>query len=419
MPVYAFGHTSPVGKLYLGLNEVEHAHWGGDAAFYNRGTPPTISAFTATPDAFTAPSAPPAIALAWTVTGEDSLTLKEVVPYFQDDADGFVTPLTVPFESGGNDGGAELTAAASGAPYGDHYGYLRAGVGGLAARRGMIADESTSKVLALAGHRTTQNRPDNIHISWTGMPTSGQVYGRWVPTTGAAVDFTMSIRNEAAAWTQWAPGISFPPGTPFYEAHAANVAFAGIYNASSGLPRGRFYLYSDPERTRQINLRTVPIDHAAGVSRTPATNPLWTTIRGYGYVLTAQNATGKAVARVNVQRRRAPRISYFRMRAGSFRRNAFNNNHRWIIAEFEVDGYPRPSLSLTYAPGNRYAHPLRLTAADPRRRTVYDESAANPDLGVGDEQISILLGSGTAMYRLTATNVAGSVHSDFNYDWPV
>ena len=417
MPV-RIAQSAAADRIYFGAAEVDHLHIGDGPAIFDKRLVPVIASLTATPNAYVVSGTPPpSVYVNWDVSDEDSLVVQEIVPYFADNAAGVVTVLTP--DTVVNDGSVSLTAAAGGAPYADHYGYLAANVGRTGAARGSIADQATSKVLAVGGHRSVRNAPDNFHISWTGMPTSGSIYGRWVPNTGNHVDFTMGIRDEAATWTQWAPGIAFPQGTPFYEAHARNVGFAGAWNSATGLPAGKFFLYEDAARTQLINLRTVPISDGSALTRQLPHNANWAYVRNIGYVVTATNTRGKSVARVNVQRQRMPSISYFRMRAGSFRRNAFNNSHRWIVAEFEVDGYPRPSLSLTYAPGNQFSHPLRLTAADPGRRTVYDERAANPDLGVGDEQISILLGSGVAQYRLTATNPVTSVTSDFSFDWPI
>ena len=417
MPIHV-GNQAVVSRIYLGGQEADHKHIGDSPSYHDRQMVPRISSLTVTPDSFVfSPTPPPRVLVDWTVSGEDSVTVQEVVPYFADNPLGVVTTLTP--STVVNDGGVSLELASSGTPFGDHYGYLAANTGRTGGARGRIDNIADSLVLAIAGHRSARNSPDNFHISWTGMPTSGSVYGRWVPNTGNHVDFTMNITDAAPTWTQWAPGISFPQGTAFYEAGARNVGFAGAWNSSTGLPAGRFFLYEDAARTRQINLRSVPISDGSSLMRQLPHNANWTHIRYYSYVVTATNARGKSVRRANVTRVRVPTINYFRMRPGSFSRDSFNNSHRRIVAEFEVDAWPRPALSLTYAPGNQFQHPLRLTAADPRRRTVYDDRADNPDLGRGDEQISILLGSGEAMYRLTATNQGGSTVADFSYTWPI
>ena len=74
----------------------------------------------------------------------------------------------------------------------------------------------------------------------------------------------------------------------------------------------------------------------------------------------------------------------------------------------------RPDLTLGYAPGSAFTPTLRLTAADPDRRTRYNDI----DSGTGDDRITIAAGSGTATYRLTATNAGGTVTADFAYAWP-
>ena len=404
MPIQPPGGGAAISRIYHGAPnaEIDHVYLGGPSpAIFDKRLVPAIASFTAAPASFiVSPQPPPVVRLDWAVTGDDSLVIQERIPYFADDPAGVVTPLTPDAVA---DGSVSLTSAVANAPWPDHFGFdLADGVGA-------IADQATSLVRRLGGHRSRRNDIVNFHISWTGEPTSGQVYGRYVPTTGNSVDFVLNTFLTAFG----------PAGKQVPAWGAANFSPAGVWNAASGLPTGKIFLYSDAARTQQINLRSIPISDGSSVTRQLPHNAAWLYIRNYGFVLTATNTRGKSVARVNVQRQRMPTINYFRMRAGSFRRNAFNNSHRWIIAEFEVDGYPRPSLSLTYAPGNAFSHPLRLTAADPRRRTVYDENAANPDLGVGDEQISILVGSGLAQYRLTATNPVTSVSSDFSFDWPI
>ena len=421
MPIYV-DNRGPVARVYYGDGgagrEVDHIHIGdgahGGPSIYDKRLVPTIRSLTVTPDSFVvSPQPPPMVLVDWDVGDADSIEIKEVVPYFADNADGVVTVLTP--DTVVNDGSVSLELASSGTPFGDHYGYLAANTGRTGAARGRIADQATSRVLAVSGHRSSRNSPDNFHISWSGMPTTGRVYGRWVPTTGANVDFALDITDAAPGWTQWAPGISFPVGTRFYEAGARNISFAGVWNAATGLPAGRVFIYEDAARTRLVNLRTVPISDGSSVTRQLPTMAAWRYIRGYQYVLTATNTRGKSVARAQVTRVRLPQIDYFRMRAGSFARGNFNNALRWIVSEWQVSGWPRPDLTLAYAPGNAFAHDLRLTAADPDRRTQYDAQ----DTGVGDDRITITVGSGPAIYRLTATNSGGSVHADFTYDWPI
>lgn len=402
--------TSNISRIYRGTTEIDHLHIGDNASAYDKAMVPVISSFTATPSSFVVSNAPaPTINLAWTVTGADSIALQEVVPYFADNADGVVTALNIP---AGHDGSVEVTSAAANAPFGDHFGYVRQGIDDANnARVGMIADEATSKVTLVGGHRNVRFNNDNFHISWTGMPTSGSVYGTWRPTTGNAVNFTMTISNVGAVYNQWSP-LTFAGS--FYEAHTGNFSPAGTWNAASGLPAGKFFLYTDSARTQQINLRTTPLGPATSITRTLQENAQWLYIRNYGYVLTATNSRGKSVSRSNVQRIRPAVIQHFRMRAGSFSRNNLNNNIRRITLEWEVSGWPHPDLTLAYAPDNAFSHALSLTAADPDRRTTYNSI----DSGSGDDNVTITTGSGEAKYRLTATNAGATVNSDFSYNWP-
>ena len=411
MPIYR-PDGMRVERVYFDRTEIDHVHVGDGPSVYDKRLVPVIRSFTASPAFYTqSPTPPPVARVDWDVADADSVVVKEVIPYFADHADGVVTTLAPDAVA---DGGVELTAAAAGTPFNDHYGYLRAGIGRTGAARGSIADEATSLVQAVSGHRAQNFQQNNFHISWTGMPQSGQVYGRWVPTTGNPVDFTLTVRDAAQVWTQWAPGIAFPTGTRFYNAQASNVGFAGVWNAASGLPAGRIYIYEDAARTQQINLRTIPISDGTSVTRQLMLPQAWRYIHNWGFELTASNTRGKSVARAMVQYRRPASIRHFRMRAGSFARHNFNNNIRWIVAEWEVSGWPRPELSLAYAPDNAFAHPLRLTAANPGRRTTWDET----DTGTGDNRITITAGSGEAKYRLTARNSSGMATADFAYTWP-
>ena len=408
-------NSQAVNRIYSGTDEVEHIHLGDAPALYDRTMVPVITGFAVSPTSYIAPNRP-SVNVSWTsVTGEENLVLQMVVPYFADDPDGVISNITIPIPGGAVDGSVELTSAAANTPFSDHYGYVRAGIDDANnAKIGNIADEATSKVTLIGGHRNVRASTDNFHISWTGMPTSGSVYGRWVPNTGNAVDFTMTISNVGAVYNQWSP-LTFAGS--FYEAHTSNFSPAGTWNASTGQPRGKFYLYSDDARTQQINLRTTPIGYPTSVQGlTLPTNSAWTAIRNYSFVLTARNDRGKAVARANVQRIRTPVINYFRVRAGSFARSAFNNNLKWMYLEWSVTGWPHPDLTLAYAPSNTWPHALSLTAADPDRRTTYNAV----DTGTGDDRVTVTTGDGgAAIYRLTATNSGGTVHSDASYNWPI
>ena len=156
-----------------------------------------------------------------------------------------------------HDGSVELTAAAGNAPFGDHFGYVAAGTAGLAVATGAVTDPATSKVTLVAGHRNVRFNNDNFHIGWAGIPSSGTVYGRWVPNTGNAYDFTLTISDVEPVYNQWAdPSLrgNFP--SPFYQASMGNFTPAGVWNAASGLPAGKIFLYSDAARSRLISLDT-------------------------------------------------------------------------------------------------------------------------------------------------------------------
>ena len=396
-------------RIYIAGAEVDQVFVGA-VNYWQKQEVPAITALSVTPNQYIVSNqAPPKVTLDWTVTGEDSVAVKMIVPYFADSANGVVTTLT---PDAVNDGSVSLTAAQNAVPYNDHWGYRRQGIATGFAKRGNIADEATSLVQVLGGHRSSSPAHDNFHISWTGMPTSGSVYGRWVPNTGNSVDFTLNITNVAAAWRQWA---NIPVHDPYYSARANNASFAGAWNASSGLPAGKFYLYSDSARTQQINLRTIPISDGSSVEVQLPVNAAWTYVRSWNFSVTATNNRGKTSRRTEVTRVRTPVISQFRVRPGSFRRGNFNNNLRYVYLEWTISGYPHPDLSLAYAPSNTFAHPLRLTAADPDRRTQYDAQ----DTGTGDDRVTILTGSGAATYRLTATNAGGTVTADAQYEWAV
>lgn len=194
--------TTVIDRLAIGATEIEHLHVGDGPSVYDKLNVPTISAFTATPGSFAvSPSPAPNIDLAWQLSGADTVTLQEVVPYFADDPHGVINDLTIPAV---NDGGVEVTQAVASVPFNDHFGYRRGGVGGVAGGSGSIADEATSLVQQIGGHRNQRFNNDNFHISWTGMPTSGNVYGRWVPNAGSPVDFTLAVRNVAAVYNQLA-----------------------------------------------------------------------------------------------------------------------------------------------------------------------------------------------------------------------
>lgn len=394
-------NNQTVNRIYIDDNEVEHIHLGAAPALYDRTQVPVITGFAVSPDSYIAPNRP-SVNVSWTgVTDEENLVLQMVVPYFADDPDGVISNIAIPIPGGAEDGSVELTNAQVGAPWPDHYGFNAAG------NIGTLADQSTSKVTGLGGHRYVRNDIVNFHISWEGMPTSGSVYGKYVPTSGTEVDFTLNyylpVFGPAGVRQQAAWG-------------ASNFSPAGTWNGASGLPTGKIYLYYDSDRTQQVNLSTNSIAYPTSVQGiTLPTNANWDAIRNYGFVLTARNERGKSSARDNIQRIRTPVINYFRVRAGSFGRENFNNNHKWMVLEWSVTGWPHPDLSLGYAPTNTWAHALSLTAADPDRRTTYNAV----DTGTGDNRVTVTTpDSGAAVYRLTATNGGGTFHADTTYTWP-
>ena len=389
-------------RAYYNGQEIGQGHLDGRQVFTKPHIPVFASA-TVSPDHYLQSNiAPPKVKVAWQVSGATSIAVTMHVG-------GTTTALT---PDAVNDGSVSLTAAQNAAPYNDHWGYRRQGIATGFAKRGDIADEATSLVQVLGGHRSSAPAHDNFHITWTGMPTSGSVYGRWVPNTGNSVDFTLAISNVSAAWNLYA---NIPVADPYYSARTSNAPFAGAYNSATGLPAGKFYLYEDAARTRQINLRTIPISDGSSVEVQLPVNSAWRYIRGYGFDIAATNAAGTAVAHAFVTRQRLPVINYFRVKPGSFRRNAFNNNHRWVTLEWQVNAWPRGTMTLAYAPGNTFSHTLSLTAANPGRRTAFDAN----DTGIGDDRLTITApGAGTAVYRLTLTTDAGSVYRDITYNWP-
>ena len=112
---------------------------------------------------------------------------------------------------------------------------------------GAIEGAAQSRVQLAVGGRRANTHPSLI-LRWTGQPTSGTVYARFVlDADGAATDFALAFRTTGGATLDAATG------TPTW---FADAPISGVWNAAGGLPVGTLYLYSDAARTRIISMRS-------------------------------------------------------------------------------------------------------------------------------------------------------------------
>lgn len=125
--------------------------------------------------------------------------------------------------------------------FSDHFGFRRGD------NLGAIANQANSRVQIMGGHRFQRSR-DNFYLVWTGQPSSGTLYARWVPDDGGSdIDFPLSYRR----WDVGLGGLSTPT---WYD---DNCPIAGIYNTDQWtLPVGTLYVYSDSARTQLISMRS-------------------------------------------------------------------------------------------------------------------------------------------------------------------
>ena len=132
--------------------------------------------------------------------------------------------------------GVRLTRADQ-AQFHDHFGFVRA------RGFGAIENQATSRCQIFSGHRFRDFGDPEVFVAWTGQPTSGTVYFRFIrDSDGRTWDFT---NNQGFLRIyDHAPIALF----------ASRVGLQNIFNAARGLPTGTLYIFSDSARTQIISM---------------------------------------------------------------------------------------------------------------------------------------------------------------------